>query len=179
MDESARRRLAAIGIEVYRLRAAQGGRGARASGVERIGSDAQVARPVASGMPVLLCVADPARAIENKPAIEGITRALAMAGIACSVTTADELSEVVARHAGHALGVLAFGKAALASARTIVAATGDRDGISVVGVDASGGRGNVRAKRALWTQVKALTRALRYTPEAPQRSSPVLNHPAG
>lgn len=144
--EDARRRLAAIGIDLYRLRSAAVVDAPR----ERVRSVGSPDAPI----DLWLLIEEPASgAAARLP--EDIARALRMAGIRCGIATAiDRIAP------GSAHGLVAFGATSARRANALPAVHGEIGMALLVACEPAGLAADAESRRALWSELKRFVRAV-------------------
>ncbi len=154
MDEAALRRLAEIGIDVYRPRIASAGAAVEiAAGVgQALPQDP--ARPAHAAREIVLIV-DAASAHAAR-LVASIERALAFARVACGrIDAADEA------RLSTAAALVAFGDAHARAAGRLLSAQRQQAIGWVVTAEIGTLASDARAKRALWSELKRVLRAVR------------------
>lgn len=156
LDEASLARLAEMGIDVYRPRA----RDAQAPSAATV----DAARETAAGeiAPTGAAVALVVPSVASKPAglLADVVRALRFARIGCSVGAASDVAAIEAARA-----LVLFGDAQVRAVGAQLPSQRQREIGWVVTGEPGALSGDARSKRALWSELRRVVRALRKTGE--------------
>ena len=155
LDDVSLLRLAEMGVDVYAPRSAR-----RAAGAERIPADSSVAagceasraRERAMARVVLLARADDSRA---KDLLAQVVRALAFARVDAVVELAVDEARI-----GDAAGLVVFGDAFVRQAGAVLSADRRKNLHWIATGDSAEIAASASAKRALWSELRRVIRAL-------------------
>lgn len=156
-DDASLRRLAEMGVDVYVPRASRHAAAAiaAAASVVRESAAAVVStrQPAATAATVLLLAGTESSV--SSVLLKDVTRALAFARVACaSVTSADESA------IGAAAALVMFGDGQVRAVGALIPAQRQRQIGWVVSAEPARLAGDAQAKRALWSELKRMTRGL-------------------